>query len=291
VSSPPHEPLGGGEGGAAAAGESPAKKLRASPEKQSLVPLTVFQILSARLAPDETFRLQNAFDASREIALHHITFVGMIMEVVEATTNVSYMVDDGTGRIEVKVFVSNQEQGYLERKKHEWREGVYVRVYGQLRTWMERSHVMAFRVQRITDFNEITYHGLSVIHSLLGKPPAPAGPASAAAAAAMPPAYGGGAPAAAAASVAAAVGYGGGAAAEAAAAPVGGVTHAVLNVITTMGRTPAYARAGPSRRDIIASLSRDYSPDAVNGAIQMLLSDGLVYGTTDEDHFKAVDST
>jgi hypothetical protein len=42
--------------------------------------------------------------------------------------------------------------------------GSYVRVIGNMRSFIDARSVLAFRVMPITDYNEVTYHFLDVIH-------------------------------------------------------------------------------------------------------------------------------
>lgn len=49
-----------------------------------------------------------------------------------------------------------------------FRENTYVRVVGHLKSFKENSRsLIAFGLSPVTDFNEITYHMLDVIHSHL----------------------------------------------------------------------------------------------------------------------------
>lgn len=44
------------------------------------------------------------------------------------------------------------------------RTGIYVRVIGSLRAFMGRRHILVFRIMKIEDFNEITFHFLECIY-------------------------------------------------------------------------------------------------------------------------------
>lgn len=41
------------------------------------------------------------------------------------------------------------------QKMSEWREGVYVRVYGALSEFEGKFRILAFNVRKVTDFNEV----------------------------------------------------------------------------------------------------------------------------------------
>ena len=47
------------------------------------------------------------------------------------------------------------------------REGIFVRVLGQIRTFSQQRSVVGFLVQPLKDFNEVTYHMVHVVHSQL----------------------------------------------------------------------------------------------------------------------------
>ena len=43
------------------------------------------------------------------------------------------------------------------QKMSEWREGVYVRVYGALSEFEGNFRILAFNVRKVTDFNEVSF--------------------------------------------------------------------------------------------------------------------------------------
>ncbi len=45
-----------------------------------------------------------------------------------------------------------------------YREGSYVRVFGNLRSFNGKRHFAGFKVQPINDFNEVTHHLLEIIY-------------------------------------------------------------------------------------------------------------------------------
>lgn len=147
---------------------SPPKKVT---KNMLLLPVTIRQLTQAQTGvPDDHFRIDG-----RELG--HVTFVGVIRSVSESETNLSYEVEDGTGMIEVREWISRDESEYTAQKRASRREGLYVRVVGQLKTYHDKKHVTAFNLRAVEDFNEITHHFLEVIHAHLynTKGPIPAG--------------------------------------------------------------------------------------------------------------------
>jgi len=135
-----------------------AKKSRA----QSLLPVTAAIIQKADYnATEDVFRFEG-------VEIHQVTFVGIIREVSEAATNISYKIDDMTGDfISVRKWLDDEEKTAFKRS--ECRENTYVRVVGNMKALSEGKlrNVMAFNITPVVDFDEITYHFLDVVHAKL----------------------------------------------------------------------------------------------------------------------------
>ncbi|KAF3786492.1 Replication protein A subunit A [Nymphaea thermarum] len=102
-----------------------------------VIPLTVKQISQA---------VQNLSDDSSNIVvdgceINNVTLVGMVLNKLEKVTDVQFVLDDGTGRIDVT----------------RW-NGCYVRVHGHLKTFQGKRLINSFCVRPITDFDELTFH-------------------------------------------------------------------------------------------------------------------------------------
>jgi replication factor A2 len=141
-------------------GGSPRKKVR----NHSVLPVTVKQLLEAQqVAPEaDEFLIDN-----REI--HEVYIVGMIARKEELSTSLNYLIDDGTGQINVRIWLPKDvASNYLHLVSPDWIEGIYVRVIGNLRTVVKgRRSLVAFRLIRVEDFNEISYHHLECIYAHL----------------------------------------------------------------------------------------------------------------------------
>jgi replication factor A2 len=163
---------------------TPSKKRTAkkfSNDQKQITPVTVRQLFGAKMTKDEAFEIHG-------IQVGTITLVGKIVSLIEKENFTSYMIDDSTGIIETKIWFNDN---YMKGKKNEWRyvlklinicvcfvrvllifynsnrENKYVRIYGHLRQWESKNSIVAFRCSLITDFNEITFHQLDVIHAYL----------------------------------------------------------------------------------------------------------------------------
>ncbi|KAF8252115.1 replication protein A, subunit RPA32 [Wilcoxina mikolae CBS 423.85] len=131
----------------------------------SLRPVTIKQILEATQDLHDTFLIDGG-------DITHITFVGRVRSVAEQSTNITYVLDDGTGVLDVKQWVdadSSNEDGAAQQLN-----GQYVRVLGQLKSFSNKKHVGSHMIRLITDFNEVQYHLLEAtavhLHFTVGVP-------------------------------------------------------------------------------------------------------------------------
>jgi len=247
--------------------ESPAtdstpNKKRSGATNQSLVPLTIKQLHNATQAhPDDIFRVDG-----RE--LNQVTIVANILQISNLTTNVNFVVDDGTGKIDVRVWLdADDKNDHMAQQKSEWREGAYVRIVGHLRSFHNKRSIVGFKIIPITDFNELTYHFLEAIYVHLynarggiAQPqvthnnvnnyntPYQRQPANNV----MTPSG-------------------------------GDINQSIMQVITM-----ARSGEGVSVQFISGQLNR--SEDEVRQAIEFLAAEGHLYSTIDEDHYQTTDA-
>jgi replication factor A2 len=106
---------------------------------------------------DDSFRIDGQ-------ELTTVTFVGVIRNVSESATSTMYTIEDGTGKIDVRKWYNRDEDISMMQKRSNLREGVYVRVVGELRAFQDQKSVTGNHIGPLDDFNEITYHFLEVIH-------------------------------------------------------------------------------------------------------------------------------
>lgn len=145
--------------------ESPSQQ-RTAPARsdiQSVMPLTVRQLRNAQHGMDEVFRVDGQ-------PLAQVTFIGRIVAVdTSHPTNTNYKIDDGTGIIDVKRWSEADEAGSTQAAATQdiLPLNMYVRVYGHLRLWQGSLNVVAFRLIKIDNHNEITFHLLDSIYTHL----------------------------------------------------------------------------------------------------------------------------
>ncbi|CAM0945140.1 unnamed protein product [Alopecurus aequalis] len=130
---------------------------------QTLLPLTVKQILDASQTNDGSSFAVNGTEVST------VRLIGRMWNKNERVTNVQFILDDGTGRIEVNRW-ENEASETEEMKLVN--DGDYVIVNGGLKGFQGKRHVTAYSVRLVTNYNDITHHFLYCIyvHLDLAKP-------------------------------------------------------------------------------------------------------------------------
>lgn len=259
---------GGDFGGGYMAGDVGAKadgagnQPRRNRSTNSIVPVTIKQIHGA-VAPsstDDPFVLDGKETTG-------VSFIGVIRAVSESSTNVTYEVEDGTGNVDAREWISQGESPQVTQRRQSRREGMYVKVTGNLRYFSNRLHVAILDMRPITDFNELTHHLLEAIHAHLYRT---RGPAEGGADANQM--YNAQAPAAAAAPV--------GAAMDGDFTPL---QQRIMNILLE----PTVPENGINKNAIIAQLRTVASAAAVDEALQFLWDEGHAYTTTDDEYFRA----
>ncbi|XP_019447508.1 PREDICTED: replication protein A 32 kDa subunit A-like [Lupinus angustifolius] len=130
-----------------------------SRETQGLVPVTVKQISEASHSGDE----KSSF-VINGVDLNNVTLVGMVFEKAERNTDVNFVLDDGTGRIKCRRWVN---EAFDSKEMEEIQDGMYVRVYGHLKSFQGVRQLVAFSVRPVTNFDEISFHFIDCIHNHL----------------------------------------------------------------------------------------------------------------------------
>lgn len=170
----------GAQGGAATGGGfMPGSQSADSPSggkrsygKDTLRPVTIKQLLDAHHPhPDAEYFLIDQTETTQ------VTFVGQIRNISTQTTNVTYKLDDGTGTIEVKVWIDADAAADSEHPSNGKPKPVeqgYARCWGRLKAFNNKRHVGANIIRPIQDFNEIQYHLLEAtavhLHFTRGPP-------------------------------------------------------------------------------------------------------------------------
>ncbi|KAG7024504.1 Replication protein A 32 kDa subunit A [Cucurbita argyrosperma subsp. argyrosperma] len=128
-------------------------------ETPGLVPATVKQISEASHSGEE-----KANFAINGVDITNVTIVGKVSEKAERNTDITFIVDDGTGRIGCKRWVNDT---FDTKQMDEIQDGMYIRVNGHLKIFQSNKQIFAFSVRPITNFDEITFHFIECIHEHL----------------------------------------------------------------------------------------------------------------------------
>ncbi|KAI9257918.1 hypothetical protein BY458DRAFT_441058 [Sporodiniella umbellata] len=127
--------------------------------EQTLRPVTIKQIKTADTQTGEGSCKVDGADCTQ------ITFIGIIRNIHTLQMNTVYTIEDGTGSVDVRRWIEQNETEEESEDRHSLVADAYVRVYGRLGQFNGRTNVVAFTIRPIVDHNEITYHLLEAIHS------------------------------------------------------------------------------------------------------------------------------
>ncbi|KMZ60566.1 putative Replication protein A 30 kDa subunit [Zostera marina] len=122
-------------------------------------PVTVKQISETLQSEEEN---SNFILNGAEIT--NVKLLGLVANKKERVTDVSFTLDDGTGRIDISRWV-NEDSDTNEMAVIQ--NGMYVKVNGLLKRFQGKITVTAFSVRPVTDFDGITLHFIECIHSHL----------------------------------------------------------------------------------------------------------------------------
>lgn len=92
--------------------------------------------------------------------VHTVKIMGIVEQVEQHATNITYRINDGSGAIECKLWV--EKDG--DASKHEvCNQFSYIQVVGSLKSYEGRNHILVYKATPVEDFNEMTHHFLEVI--------------------------------------------------------------------------------------------------------------------------------
>jgi len=246
-------------------------------------PVTIKQLLNAtQEAQDDAYMVDG-----RECT--QVTVVGLITNVQEQSTCITYDLEDNTGQIQARMWLETDESDFMVRSRREWTPGTYVRAVGNMKSnqGSDTKALTAFHLRKVKDFNEVTYHLLDCCHAHLyntkgalpdAKPMAPsnssfASPQRAFAPQPAQPSSSG-------------------------AVPMSGVTNnggdgpvnikdTLLEILKNASESPMGIGIDEAMAQLASKGARPCEKREVRGIIEDLAMEGLVYSTVDEDHFAA----
>lgn len=246
----------GTPGSQAATGEK-----KSAQRVHNVMPVTIKDILDS---PDEKLKIEDA-------EVHMVTFVGTVEAIESKQNNISYKIRDDSGEIEVIQWI---EEG-TSPSAITVVEGNFCRVIGSIRHTQDRRHIMAFRVAPLTTANEITNHLLETHYIKLKLRQLKSKTGGTSSYGNAPNAQGGG-------PLASFSNNAGG--------------NAVINGLSKYQETiystiqACMSETGMEKSQIYNSVKGKITQRDVDAALEFLCSEGHIYSTIDEDHFKSTDS-
>jgi len=118
---------------------------------QNIIPLLIQEVLNA---PEEGFSIEGT-----EVGM--VTVVGKVLSVDKAATKTTYQIEDSTGEVEGVQWV---QDGSTEKEHY---EGTFVRMVGSIRTQGEKRHLVLYSILEVPTTEERDFHALQVAYSHL----------------------------------------------------------------------------------------------------------------------------
>ncbi|XP_076236938.1 replication protein A 32 kDa subunit [Calliopsis andreniformis] len=132
-------------------GEQGDVKLR---RVQTLIPAMIGHLLSASSTDETKFW---------DIPARMFSIVGIIRNMEESATKISYDIEDQTGTITALKWLEADSKP----SDHNMQKDTYVRVVGFLREQNDKRHILIMRMWLLQDLNELTNHILEVTYATL----------------------------------------------------------------------------------------------------------------------------
>jgi replication factor A2 len=240
---------------------SPPLRLQTRSELQTMRSVTIKQILTASKASDDEFAIDG-------VSVYHLKIIGCIVDVKEQSTNNVYTIEDGTGRIDIKLWIDENDESAAE-KKLKWVQGRYVQVVGKLKDFNGVKSCMAHNMKEVTDFNVLTHHSVEAIYQHLHFTKGPVGSIGSGGAAANIAVWGS---------------KGTGSAVSGHMQGGGTIMDAITQLYNVHGHC-ANDGAGLSVAFMTSELRGRFGPQQIKDQLEMMASEGHLYTTVDNDHY------
>ncbi|XP_046676597.1 replication protein A 32 kDa subunit-B isoform X2 [Homalodisca vitripennis] len=247
-------------------GETPQADKKGPKRTDHLVPVTVRQVLDS---PDTGLKIGQS-----DMEAQMLKLVGIVKKINRSSVKIIYTLEDNTGSIEgIHWLEAETDENFVVPVV----ENTYVSMIGAVRNanaQFTQKHIMVFKIQPITDLNAVTQHVLSIIHltlkseDLTQQTPVPAAKQE------MSTTYGG-----------MDTSMGGGSD-YAAGFNLNPQQQRVLKAVAQN----CQSELGASVETIVSSLTVKMPMKEVEKILEFLASEGHVYSTSDERHYKATDS-
>ncbi|MES1921161.1 DNA-directed RNA polymerase I subunit rpa2 [Bonamia ostreae] len=133
-----------------------SKSINRTALQQSVIPVSIKQLLDAQEPTgNSTFKIDN-----KEIS--NVKIVGQIEKINVQTTHNEYLVEDGTGRMNIKIWKEMSEEQVP--KDDGISVGMYVIVFGRVQFFNGTRKITSQKLVPVTDYNILSYHILETVY-------------------------------------------------------------------------------------------------------------------------------
>lgn len=148
---------GGATGFVSSQSADPSPSSAKSRDAQPMYPVTVKQIMEATPSADDKSNF--LIDG---IIVYNVKLVGMVSDKSARVTDISFVIDDGTGRIGCNRWVNDSQD---TQEVEQLTDGIYVRIHGHLRSYQGNKQVVVYAIRPVKDYNEIANHFIECAHA------------------------------------------------------------------------------------------------------------------------------
>jgi len=237
---------------------------------QNVVPVLIEEVLKS---PEEGFTIEGT-----EVCM--VKIVGSVTNLEKSATKCSYQIEDGSGSIECVQWV---EEG---QEEEQFAEGSTIKVIGSVRTQGEKKHIMTIKIMEVKTEEEKDFHALEVAYSHLKLKQISAhdgGVAGGGGAVLSNSMMGGGS-------------FGGGAGMGGGSMGGAGNTFAASSSFGNKNYDAVYGHIkrchdehGINLGVLFNEIKGKMSKQEMDSAIDFLSSEGHIYSTVDDEHYKTTD--
>lgn len=114
---------------------------------------------------------ENSVFEFRHLRFHQVSFIGIIRNVIKRTNDITYLIDDMTSA-EINVKLQSEdaddmesEESHVQQSQNQFIENQYVKVFGIIKSLGGVKNVQAFKIIPIKELNEVTHHILEVMNA------------------------------------------------------------------------------------------------------------------------------
>lgn len=135
-------------------------------KKGTMIPLTIKMLLDATDKPDDIFEING-------VAVDQAIIVGRVYKIDEQSTRTVYNIDDTTGKIQIAYY--KRTDGSSSSNYLDYKDNMYVKAVVVVKPFKGQKMYASSVIQPVTDYNQISYHSLSVMlaHAQRVKGPLP----------------------------------------------------------------------------------------------------------------------